>query len=86
MAINSIVGDLTREFIDFIYNQTKKKTNKKKIKYIIDKLTRIVFENIQVYLYTIITILILMFMINCAQFYYYIKIFIDNGMCFTLNP
>ena len=76
--INSLVGDLTREIIDFIYSQTKKKNNKKKIKYIIDTLTKLLFHDIQPYLYTILAMLFIMFIINCFQFYYYIKLNINN--------
>ena len=76
--INSLVGDLTHEIIDFIYSQTKKKNNKKKIKYIIDTLTKLLFHDIQPYLYTILAMLFIMFIINCFQFYYYVKLNINN--------
>lgn len=77
--INSIVGDITRECIDFIYTQIKRKKNKQKIKYIIENITNIVFENIQPYLYTILSVLIIMFLMNLFQFYYYIKLFLINN-------
>lgn len=78
MKVNSLVGDLTNEIIDFIYSQTRKKNNKKKIKYIIDTLTTLLFHDIQPYLYTILAMLFIMFIINCFQFYYYIRLFVDN--------
>lgn len=77
--VNSIVGDITREIIDFIYIQTKRKKNKQKIKYIIHNFTNVVFENIQPYLYTILAVLIIMFLMNLFQFYYYIKLFLINN-------
>lgn len=77
--VNSIVGDITRECIDFIYTQTKRKKNKQKIQYIISNLTNIIFENIQPYLYTILGVLIIMFLMNLFQFYYYIKLFLINN-------
>jgi hypothetical protein len=79
MRVNSLVGDLTNEIIDFIYSQTRKKNNKRKIKYIIDILTTLLFHDIQPYLYTILAMLFIMFIINCFQFYYYIKLFVDNN-------
>jgi hypothetical protein len=78
MKVNSLVGDLTNEIIDFIYSQTRKKNNKKKIKYIIDTLTKLLFGDIKPYLYTILAMLFIMFIINCFQFYYYIRLFVDN--------
>ena len=77
--VNSIVGDITRECIDFIYTQTKRKKNKQKIQYIVNNLTNIIFENIQPYLYTILAVLIIMFLMNLFQFYYYIKLFLLNN-------
>jgi hypothetical protein len=77
--VNSIVGDITRECIDFIYTQSKRKKNKQKIQYIISNLTNIIFENIQPYLYTILAVLIIMFLMNLFQFYYYIKLFLINN-------
>lgn len=77
--VNSIVGDITRECIDFIYIQTKRKKNKQKIQYVVSNLTNIIFENIQPYLYTILGVLIIMFLMNLFQFYYYIKLFLINN-------
>jgi len=78
MKVNSLIGDLTNEIIDFVYSQTRRKNNKKKIKYIIDTLTKLLFGDIQPYLYTILAMLFIMFIINCFQFYYYIRLFVDN--------
>ena len=85
MRINSIVGDITNELIEYIYSQTKKKNNKKKIKYIIDTLTTLVFTDVKPYLYTILAILILMFLMNCFSFYYYIRLFVKSNPHFNIN-
>ena len=77
MKPNSIVGDLTDEIINFIYLQTNKKNNKRKIKCIIDRLTKLLFEDIRPYLYTILAMLFIMFIINCFQFYYYIRLVVN---------
>lgn len=74
-----IIDSLTTEIINFIYIQTKKTKNKKKIKYIIDIFTKMIFSDLQIYLYTILGILILIIVMNFIQFYYYIKLFILNG-------
>jgi hypothetical protein len=77
--VNSIVGDLTREIIDFVYSEIKRKKNKQKLQFVINNITSIVFENIQPYLYTILAVLIIMFLMNLFQFYYYIKLFLINN-------
>lgn len=84
MKVNSLVGDLTNEIIEFVYSQTRKKNNKHKIKYIIDMITKLLFGDIKPYLYTILAMLFIMFLVNCFQFYYYIKLFIDNKI--NLEP
>ena len=76
--VNSVIKDLSNEIIDFIYLQIKRKTNKKKIKYITDNITDLLFGDIKPYLYTILSMLFIMFVINCFQFYYYIKLFLDT--------
>jgi hypothetical protein len=85
MRINPLLGDLTHEIIDYIYTQTKKKNNKKKIKYIINTLTNIALEDIKPYLYTILAILILLFLMNCFNFYYYVTLFMKSNPNFNLN-
>jgi hypothetical protein len=76
---NSLVADLTRETIDFIYSQTRRKKNKQKIQYIMNYLTNLIFADLQPYLYTILAVLILMFLINLFQFYYYVRLFLKNA-------
>lgn len=78
MVVNSLVGDVTTELINYLHIQLKKKKNKRKVKTIINILTDFVFNDIKPYLYTILAILIIMFIINLFQFYYYIKLFIDS--------
>jgi hypothetical protein len=76
---NSLVADLTRETIDFIYTQTRRKKNKQKIQYVMNYLTNLIFSDLQPYLYTILAVLILMFLINLFQFYYYVRLFLKNA-------
>jgi hypothetical protein len=85
MRVNSLFGDITHEIIEFIYNQTKKKSNKRKIKYVIDSLTSIIFSDVKPYLYTILAILILMFLMNCFSFYYYIRLFAKTNPHFKVS-
>jgi hypothetical protein len=78
MPINSMIGGITNELVEYLYIQLNKKTNRKKLKKIFDIGTDIIFTDIKPYLYTILAILILMFIMNLVQFYYYIKLFIDS--------
>lgn len=77
--MKSIIGDLTKETINLVYKECEKDKNKKILSNIINNITRIAFKNIQPYLYTIMGILILLFLMNCFQFYYYIQLFILNN-------
>lgn len=85
MRINPLIGDITTELIDYIYTQSRKKNNKRKIKYILDTLTTIAFSDVKPYLYTILAILILMFLMNCFNFYYYIRLFAKSNPHINMN-
>lgn len=82
---NSLIADFTRETIDFIYIQTRRKKNKQKIQYIMNYLTNLIFADLQPYLYTILAVLILMFLINIFQFYYYIRLFLKHSNLQNIN-
>jgi|UniRef100_A0A6C0DWM9 hypothetical protein len=72
--MKSLLDDISSQVIDFSFKLFKKKKNQDKIKYIIANITNYAFQSIKPYLYTIIILLVTMFFINCAQFYYYMKI------------
>ena len=74
-----LIGDITNECIDFIYHETQKTKNKKKLKNIMNIILDVLFSDIKPYLYTILGILVLIFLINFVQFYYYIKMFTNSG-------
>lgn len=69
----TIFGDITNEIIEYIYIQTKKNNNKKKIKHVVDLLGDIIFSDLRPYLYTILAVLILSFLMNSFNFYYFIS-------------
>lgn len=72
--MKSVIQDLTTETISLLYKECEKENNKKKLTYIFNNIINIAFKNIKPYLYTIMAILILLFLMNCFQFYYYIKL------------
>jgi hypothetical protein len=76
--MKSIIGDLTTETISLIFRECEKDKNKRRLSNIINNIINIAFENIKPYLYTIMAILVLLFVMNCFQFYYYIKLFLTS--------
>ena len=72
--MTSILGDITNECITMVYTLIKKNKNKKKIKFIIDTMINLLFDDLKPFLYTIMGILILIFIMNCTQFIYYIAV------------
>lgn len=83
----SLSGDLLREGVNFLYNEIRKSHNKKKITYILNIVINVILDNINPYLYTILTMLIIMILMNSFQFYYYITNFsIDTLKRSNLNP
>lgn len=77
--MESLVGNLTFEIIDLIHCEYTKDENKKKVENIVNDLLYIILDKIQPYFITIVVILSLMFLMNTAQFYYYIKLFLKNN-------
>lgn len=73
----SILGDITNETINIVYKEFKKPKNSSKISYIINTLSGLALKRIQPYLFAIMMILIIIFLINCFQFYYYLKFVIN---------
>lgn len=77
-----MIKDLTTETINLISKEFDKTHNKQHLNKIINHITNIAFQYIKPYLYTIMAILIILFIMNCFQFYYYIKLIIlkDNTL------
>lgn len=71
--MDNLFSNATKETINFIYKETQKQKNKKKIDYILNLLFKSALKPIQPYLILIVSILIVLFLMNCFQFFYYIK-------------
>ena len=71
--MNSLLSDITRETVNLVYKETQKKKNQKRISYVFDFITTIAITKLQPYFYSIMAILIVLFLINCFQFFFYFK-------------
>jgi hypothetical protein len=73
MVIDSeVTSDIVNEILALCYSEFKKKNNRKKIRYIISRVSNYVFNQFKIQFFIILSILILMFVMNCVQFYFYI--------------
>lgn len=70
---SGITYSITQEMIKHFLNIIKESNNYNKIKNIIDDLTSTISNKVAPYLYSILAILIVMFFMNCFQFYYYLR-------------
>jgi hypothetical protein len=68
---SSLIENLSKDVLNILSKQFRKDKNKGKIKHITNMVFGYVFDNISIYLYTILIILIIIFIMNCVQFYYY---------------
>jgi len=86
--MNSIFKDATNETINLIYKETQKNKNKRKIEDIIIFLTKTALKPIFPYLLLIVALIIILFLMNCFQFFYYVKYIIqakDNKAILSTN-
>lgn len=88
----SIIGKATKDIFYLIKKELEKNKNKESLSSIVNYFLSILLDKINPYFYTILIVLIVMFIMNFVQFYYYIKIFmrinnqnIQNLDLFTTN-
>lgn len=63
---------LVQDGCQLAMKELSKKKNKKVIKSLTNRIISYIFQHIGVYLYTIIAVLILLFVLNLVQFFFYI--------------
>lgn len=78
--MTSYFEDLTSETFTYILKQINRKENKKRLHSLIETFTQTAVQKIQPYMYAIMAILVLLFIMNCFQFYYYIRFIIQNNI------
>jgi hypothetical protein len=69
----TLVSDLTGEVLRYAYKEFNRPNNRKRLAFMIETVTNMAIGRIQPYMYAIMAILVIMFLLNCFQFYYYLK-------------
>lgn len=67
--MDSIIGDVSREFINLIYYQMKNKKTKKRINYIISSFLDEFLGKFYPFIYIFLIMIIALFIMNAIQFY-----------------
>jgi hypothetical protein len=75
----SFLSKATREIFSNVYKEIKNEKNKKQIYAIVDFFFEMFLQQVRPYFYAIVCILLVMFAMNCVQFYYYLKIVIKHN-------
>lgn len=71
--MNALLGSFTNETLSLLYKEARREKNQKRISFIINTLLDIAIRRIQPYMYAIMAVLVVLFLMNCFQFFYYIK-------------
>lgn len=71
--MDNIFSEVTSNVIKNIYTETLKPKNKKRLEKIVSAITLILLKKIQPYIFGILTMLIILFLMNVLQFYYYLS-------------
>ena len=69
--MSEISSEIMREVLRNCYYEMKKPRNGKKIKYMVSTLTEYVLSDFKFQINIVVAILVLMFVMNCVQFYFY---------------
>lgn len=84
----TLVGDLTGDVLKYAFKEFNRPNNRKRLEFVIDTVTDMAIRRIQPYMYAIMAILLVVFLFNCFQFYYYLKYIIAshrNGVALDLT-
>lgn len=79
------LGNITKQSINLIYNEIKKPCNKKKLTSVVEIILKSALSYLTPYLYAIIAILVVLFLMNCFQFFYYTRIVLQLNEYFNIN-
>lgn len=84
-SVHNLTYDITEEIINHLQDLLLQPKNSKRIQQIMEYVVTYLLKHISPYLYVILSVLIIMFLMNCFQFYYYVKMFIDNSKQLNVN-
>ena len=77
---NVFMNGIVSELMSSVLNCLTENDNYNKAQHVFSYFISIMMEKISPYLYSIMAILIVMFIMNCFQFYYYIKLMLHNNV------
>lgn len=77
---NVFMNGIVSELMSSVLNCLTENDNYNKVQHVFSYFISIMMEKISPYLYSIMAILIVMFIMNCFQFYYYIKLMLHNNV------
>ena len=69
----TLFSNITKDILNNICNELEKKKNKNKINKLIKNVMDVAMQHIRIYMYGIMALLIILFLMNFFQFYFYIK-------------
>jgi flagellar biosynthesis protein FlhB len=67
-----MLSDITNELIKSIYLELKKKKNKQRLEVIISEISSLLFKTLHPYIIGVLVMLIILFIMNVMQFYFYL--------------
>jgi hypothetical protein len=73
--MDKLLNETSNYLLDYVTNELNDNKKKRKVKYIIDTVVNLGIENVKVYFYTLMAILLIIFLLQCFQFYYYTNFF-----------
>jgi|LauGreSBDMM110SN_4_FD.fasta_scaffold470907_1 hypothetical protein len=77
---NVFMNGIVSELMSSVLNCLTENDNYNKVQHVFSYFISIMMQKISPYLYSIMAILIIMFIMNCFQFYYYIKLMLHNNV------
>jgi hypothetical protein len=77
--MESMFSVLFQDGVSTVYSEYYRPENKEKVDNVINDIFEVFFRKIKPYLVLVITVLCISIVMNCVQFYYYIRVFLKQS-------